>query len=1174
VTVTPSKTTYAASQPRQATFVAYINGIEVPAKSASIRYGVWQMPEMQLEMVADPILVRLGSEDRVQVAVFYLDDCDVDPSVQPEFRLFGEGEITGWGYRNTASGRSIVFTVVNQIAVFTQLFVQFMTTLDDMIAHSTHPGDVSGFANASSQLVYPFALFNQGLIPGAGASAPTRITRPFDYLFNAVRGMMASNIPNESRTVPAANFFTRWARLNNFHNRFAASPFFDEVTDNTNIFPILKALQNVSAVDVIVKDLLPNLQNAGSIWDMVQLVYSTMLMEVAMIPGMPLVTVDLVSNLVQTTDFAEHKLIYDPARVGNPAWIPALAYESRKKKPKRLQNYFPKPQMLFSVPPACNVLFPSQILSIAYDENFATQPTRLYFNDEVLTTVLKIPKTGVGQAIPNALSIAWPLEADALAQARDTKNPSFNGKNFLLYPEEFFKGPVMDRRTIPPWLFFLKQSENKAIAGTAPIPQRVSDSPSNVSQTPPPARTGTTTPPKPKAPAPPGTMVTQSHNGRVNDEGVRVYLDKTEALRTKVENACRGTRVPSEFALTWINMESGGDRWSTDGDQAKGYFQLLPEECARLRTKSFPNGVKPSDLVNTPNLETATDTAILCGVEYIMSKRAIADQLAKNVGLAWTEADMWRLTKFRGHNLPAYAAAVLPQVKASLGHAPVNWEEFYNEAIKTATSLQLRAINNATATGVLPGASGTMVSASDPTPFTAGAVRSAPAAPPNAATTRTDPPATAPAVPQIDAATTAAINANALDVYHLYAKFEYFRERYAKRNGSATIVWNPYVVPGFPGVLFDNRASRVDLLIYITTVQHRMSNDGQRGTTLSYLYGRQFQEMFKVMADEFALNDAVARGSAPEEPIRDVSKITQSFIQAETYYQRLFYGAQPLFGKDAAFDFRKIVGMAPEVAGGAPELIFVDGPDVATQDTSVAAAQTIKDLTTLRDQTSAAVLDIQSRIAAAQATLAALKPVDDPSATDIYSIVVNSERTSTQATLTALQQQLPPLQAKLSSLTQRINAALSTLQGAESGSSFTRVEHNLDQAAIRPLVPLPTSEGFFESRDAAMRYNWRPICTLDEYVVFFDSAAEGAIPAFGAPRSVGARFYERIRTFIPPEIGEDGQPVPPPPGIDGLSATTSVVGLNSTNFPQTRSNWDDMLIAYRNNVINVKAPRT
>src|SRR5262249_6234163 len=126
--------------------------------------------------------------------------------------------------------------------------------------------------------------------------------------------------------------------------------------------------------------------------------------------------------------------------------------------PNRLANYFAKPQLLFGLPPACNVIFPSQIKMLSYDENFATQPTRLYFNDEVIPSVLKTGQSGLGATIQNALTLAYPPEADA-ANALRRINPKANGKNFLLFPEEFFRGPVMDRRKIPPWLYFLRQSE-------------------------------------------------------------------------------------------------------------------------------------------------------------------------------------------------------------------------------------------------------------------------------------------------------------------------------------------------------------------------------------------------------------------------------------------------------------------------------------------------------------------------------------------------------------------------------------------------------------------------------------------------------------------------------------------------------------------------------------------
>ena len=430
MTAASSNTPFGASAPRQATFIVYINGLEVPAKSVSLRYGVWQIPEMQVEMVADPVLVRLGNQDRIQVAVFYYDDCDVAKGVVPAFRLFGEGEITAWGYRNTSSARSIVFTVINQMAIFTQLFVQFMTTLDDMMGAATSSA-ITTVENASSQLVYPFSLFTQGLIPGAGANAPL-IQRPFDFLYNVVQGMIGKQVPTASQTIPAANFFSRWARLTNFHNRFVGTPAFDAVNPsdpNPSIFPVLRAVQAVSAADVVSRNLIPQIQNSGSILDMLQTVYTTMLMEVAMIPGMPLVSVDLASSLIKLTDFTAHTLSPD-AKTG--AYVSTISADSRKLTPKRLPNYFAKPQMLFAIPPSCNVIFPSQLKTMAYDENYATQPTRLYFNDETLTNVLQIKDKGLVETIHNALVTAYPSVANTLAKEH-SKYPKFNGKNHTAY---------------------------------------------------------------------------------------------------------------------------------------------------------------------------------------------------------------------------------------------------------------------------------------------------------------------------------------------------------------------------------------------------------------------------------------------------------------------------------------------------------------------------------------------------------------------------------------------------------------------------------------------------------------------------------------------------------------------------------------------------------------------
>ena len=434
-------------------YIVYINGIEVPTTNVSMRYGVWQIPECSISMVPDPVLLRLGTEDRIQVAVFFLDDFNPQPNQEPAvFRLLMEGEIIGWGYQNTPSGRVISFTIHNQIAILMQLFVHFIQNINDISSDATNPArGVVTSATVSPSMLFPYSLFSDGIDPSPDAA---KISRPFDFAYNIVRSMTSTAVPDEQRAVPASNFFTRWARLTNFMNRFVATPVFDETSlpggANPSIFPALRALQSTSVIDLITHSLISPVQNSGSFWDMLQLVLQTMFTELAMIPVAPLVNVNLKDSTIAETKPNEHTVTN-----GRPSKGPTPTM------PTRLANYFVKPQCIFGLPPSCNVFFPSQIKSYSYEENYATQPTRLYFNDEVLNRLL--PTEGaLGQTVLDALAIAYPEEANAHSLARRYVAGNANGKNFLLFPEEFFKGPVMDRRPMPNWLYFLKMQEMAA----------------------------------------------------------------------------------------------------------------------------------------------------------------------------------------------------------------------------------------------------------------------------------------------------------------------------------------------------------------------------------------------------------------------------------------------------------------------------------------------------------------------------------------------------------------------------------------------------------------------------------------------------------------------------------------------------------------------------------------
>ena len=1180
---------FSSSVPHPAAAVVYINGIEVPAIRITRRYGVWQVPEVQVSLAPDPVLTRLGAEDRVQLEVFYLDDVQVDPSVSPQFRLWFDGEITGWGYQSLSSGRVITFTAVSQIAVLSQLFVHFLTTFDDLLGHSTLPGvDATGVGIPTSQIVFPFSLFKQGLIPGGGnglAQDVSSITRPFDFLYNVIRNMIGSQVPPAQQTIPAANFFSRWARLTNFHNRFVASPFFDEVIDNPNVFPVLRALQNVSAVDTIARNLIPNVQNAGSIWDMLQLVFQTMLFEIAMIPSMPLVAVSLVSGLVQPTNFAEHAVAFDPARIPEGAFVATLSPDGRKATPRRIPSFFPKPQVLFGIPPSCNVVFPSQLVALAYDENYATQPTRLYFNDETLLNLLKIPRGGYRETVHNALTIAYPPEADAAMHARARGGGKFNGKNLLLWPEEFFKGPVLDRRDVPPWLFFLKQNELSNSQPTGRSADGAVETPSV------PPRTASAPAPAP-AGIPQGTMVTGGRVGVQAPDGSRVFGRAVEDLRPRVAKLSMASGVPLDFLLAWISHESDGGLRSLDRSQnARGFFQITGphvtggEVVTLSKTEAGQIGLGLADTGTGPDdasarLSTDVDFSLQAGVKLVQFYRRTANQVSSENQLAWSEGDMWRLTKM-GHNGVGFERQAMQAARAALGRPPSSWEEMYKTVIPSASGLLLAALNNATAVGgVVAGASGTMVTKSDPRP-----VKAPPASPaPRAASDAASTPSPAPAPPVINASVAATLD-QPETVYQLYVKYEFFRERYARRSGSAQLAWNPYVVAGFPAVIFDRRSSRVDIACYVTTVQDVIdlsSTSARLSTTISFLYGRQLQEMFDLMAKQFAEGEASA-GSAPAEPIRDVRKVIQSFAQAEAYYQRLFYGAQPLFNKDASFDFRKVVGYAPDVAGGSPVAIFVDGPEEADQDDLAAAQVQVAQLTSDRADKTAQVAGVEATLASASAQAAAL----NPAASD----VARSQLDGLQASIRDATTQAAALRADLASIDARIQKALSVIQSTQDVTKTTQVTHNL--TGSRELVPLASTRPLFDGYDAAMRYAWRPICTLDEYVVFHDAAGEGMVTT----ESLGAAYYGRIRRMTAPAgdtltpAGADGlaplqEPVTPQAAArvgssdpvtgqpsQAASTTVTVPGL-TTDFPQVRSDWDKVLLAYRANVRSVKAPRT
>lgn len=852
---------FSSNLPHRAQLLCYIAGIECPITGASVQYGVWQIPEATVTLFPDPTLQRFGAEDRVPIVLFYLDEY-IEPT-KPTWRMLFEGEVVGWSYTNSPLGRSLSLSCLMDIAVWTQLFVFYMTTLSGVVQ-----GYMSGRQDASqinqSVAVYPYSLFKKGLISN---EKDQFITRPFDLAYNAVRGLISKDVPQKQRCVPAVNFFSRWVRRNQFHNKWVALPFLDEQHDANGqkvanqppgVFPVLRAVQAQQAIEAMADQVTTDMSGA-SMYTLLKRILDTVYMELSMLP-----TPAAVGTYTNGSIVGPPTLMTPTA---TSLFLPESSFKEGAntglldpQKPIRLTNYFVKPQMFFGLPPVCNVVFPSMTPRISYQENYATQPTRLYFQDDSLMSLLPTQtKVDLKNYLLTVLARAYPPEADYKYQEhlKQGSNASGTGKNLLIYPEEFFKGPVTARYPAPQWLMFVKKQ-------------------------------------------------------------------------------LQGQGIPS----------------------------------------GTPTGDASSKTV-TPEGSSLTDN----------------------------------------------------------------------------------------------------------------------------------------------------------DLYILYAKYEYFKQRFSQRNGAVELAFQPYLVPGFPMMIFDDFQDKMHLVGYLMNVAHQFSSRGVL-TSANFSYARTIYEFFQDVKNEMENPEIESRknlatAAAPLEPIPEIRDVVQHFHKADQFYQSLFYKRPTAPKKSAVFEYRNLLSFVN--SDGTLEDIKIEGTNEET-------------LAKDREEMQAAIEVIQKylndpiRRAAIAIAESRLDTVDLRKA-----IELGLEQSITKIT---------PTQAEL---------AASNLENKISSAPV--LDHNL--SLEKDITPKPGNEAYFDSYDAAMRYCSRPICTLEEYIFFINGVREGihddAVYDDGSTIK-SARYYKRIRKLTGATTETTNKITL---AQQGLKGDPLAVG---TDFPDMRAKWDELILAYRTRV--------
>lgn len=1233
----------------QGAWVVYVNGEEVPAIGWEVDIAVWSVPTFRVHFLPDVLMTRIGAEDRVQVQIFYLDywwdPTRIDFRLLVDGEIVGWSYSNSLGSRSIAYSCTGHLAVFQQLYFYYMTNVDDVVASrsPDIAAQSvaTTPGPFYPYGLFHQGLT-PTADQIRVETPGAttntpaattDAAASTPIQAPYEFVTNVIRGCISSQVPDSRRAVPAMNFFAPWIKRTSFHNRWVRLPLLedpDRLANRTGVFPIFNAARNAEALTAMQRHATAQVGNAGNVWNLMQQVLGLVHMEIGTIPnacsalvalndrtggaGTNPVDGRILGPLSYSTPVEDQRSIermmgpdpagtpyrppplrdeaelYNAPRVGDGVVLPrptegGTTMGVSRFTPIRLCQYFVKPQGFFWQPPACNVIFPSMFRNYGYNEDYASQPTRTYVNDGVMTQALRADSGPNREFMLHALTVGYPEEANALLRHHAGNNtdgsiPTETGKNLLVWPEEFFRGPVTARMTLPAWFQMLRQFSNAQAGAPArgpstPDAPRLQGTPVSVNSTvvqglssastapgqtvqaglPLPRRGGAAIlsptwraqeqPDYPYRWIPPPSTLAKGATQNTTYTGVR----KVAVVRNpRVEQAVDDVE-PYAGTVAFRNfiLQRFPDVFDTRNDNttigihhpASRRTPIALNHAVDDHRAGMALDLMIPPINGRPHLEVGArvanwlvENAQALGVAFIVYGRSIwagSDEFGRRMGARTSE-------RFRHYTVP--------------GEGMDHFDHIHVTLTRDSAFGGGAGITNRGQT-LLPPSDAPVTVVRRPLPQ------------------RPAQPGTAQGAPGAGTATAAASGTavegdSFSDLFELYTAVEHARQRYAARTTGVDLEFNPYLIVGFPGVVFDTMATQVHTVGYVQRVSHRavITQGGvNMGTNLQMAFCRNFYEFVAdVQMDAQRFGARVT--TAPAEVIPELREVMQDEANAETFYRALLYGnrtANPVTitspqsvpadlsaearQRKAAFIWTDALGYA---VSGRTDPVVLEGPSVAT-----AVAQ-----------------DREAARAAAPQPEA--PPTTTPTA--------------------------PAPAVPTPGLAERV------------------VRDNLDPD--RELSP--RENGYAEawvSYDVAMQYAARPCCTLDEYIRFWHGGKEvGALQTpttqgggaqVGQIRTDYSYVSEIVTDAVKGLYGADGRvqllrgqrvrypgafydhifqlrPGPGAPPSDaqrGYSVGATIEPVAQTagipsNYAQTRADWSAALRSYREKVRAQVRPST
>ena len=499
--------------PKNTSYIVYFNGYRVPCSQVTVSSSVGAPSTANITIPASPVMHAFGSEDRVQVSIFYLDSWDHEE--EPKWCLLFEGYLGGYAYSGSPTSRSMNFNASSNIQVLSTLYLEFLGGGSNVAGRRGRPDPIVP-SEVTFRGKYPNQLFTKGL------TNKGTITRPYEIIENVFlattgqfrdrnRNTNASSSeindevervlsvyrlnlqnhldslegeqakanyradqraslyrrsfdegldisPSEGapleeiqkqilteqltrsiqsssvtlRTPSNTGFFKRYFDLTKLPQHFVASPLFEgnpgsgdsASTLPSGAFPMLRTRRGKRYARAMVRQTGYKYGAGGSVWG-------------------------LISNLFAVFNYGITDLLAPPIYEVDDNSLPSGAYNAGSKK-NRIATHITKPSAIYSLPPACNVIFPCMLRGWTLQQDYEAAPTRVYYNRRSQGNRLKIDSRKAGYAYSGG-RIGYP--AVIARHAQDSSNSARSDLELLVFPEEYYRGPNPNFSEINP-LFY------------------------------------------------------------------------------------------------------------------------------------------------------------------------------------------------------------------------------------------------------------------------------------------------------------------------------------------------------------------------------------------------------------------------------------------------------------------------------------------------------------------------------------------------------------------------------------------------------------------------------------------------------------------------------------------------------------------------------------------------